>query len=81
MEKKISVINIIIKDKSVVASVNEILSSFASNVIGRMGLPYPTKSVNIISLVLDAPAEEVNKLSAKLGEVSGVTVNSLTADI
>jgi len=81
VDKKISVVNIIIQDKTVVARVNEVLSAFAANVIGRLGLPYPTKEVNIISLVLDAPATEVNELASRLSEIGGITVNTLSTGI
>ncbi len=81
MDKKITVINIIIQDKSEIAKVNEVLSAFAANVIGRMGLPYPSKGVNIISLVMDAPAAEVSELAGKLSEINGTTINTLTTDI
>lgn len=79
MENKIAVLAIIVNDEKAVETVNALLHEFREHVVGRMGIPYRLKNVNIISVVLDAPAEKINSLSGKLGMLSGVSSKVLTA--
>ena len=79
MENKIAVLAIIVNDFQTVEKVNSLLHEFRDRIIGRMGIPYRTKNVNIISVVLDAPIEEINSLSGKLGMINGVSSKVLTA--
>ena len=72
MENRIGVATIIISDYDAVIKVNAILHDYKDFVVGRMGIPYREKSVNIISVVLDAPSERLNALSGKLGMIKGV---------
>ena len=51
METRIAVIGIIVENKDSVESVNELLHQYSQYIIGRMGLPYPKKKVNIISVL------------------------------
>ena len=77
METRIAVIGIIVEDKSQADQVIGLLHQYASWIIGRMGLPYPKKQVNIISVVLDAPADVISALSGKLGRLPGVSSKAL----
>ena len=38
-----------------------------------MGLPYPKKSINIISIAIDATQDTINTLSGKIGKLEGIT--------
>ena len=62
-----------------VSTVNELVSQFGDAVIGRLGLPYPERGVNIITLIVDASVERVSALTGKLGKLHGVQVKSLMA--
>ena len=73
MENKIAIVGIIISDFSSVATVNGILHDNMEYIVGRLGLPYKQKGVNVISIVIDAPQPVINALSGKLGMVSVVT--------
>ena len=73
MESKIAVIAIIVNDLTAVSRVNSLLHDFSEYIIGRLGLPYKEKKVNVISVVMDAPQETINSLSGKLGMVTGVS--------
>ena len=73
MDSKISVVAIIVSDLNAVEKINALLHTFGEYVIGRMGIPYKQKGVNVISVVLDAPNEVVNALSGKLGMVKGAS--------
>ena len=55
METRIAVIGIIVENKDAVESVNDLLHQYGQYIIGRLGLPYEKKKVNIISVVVDAP--------------------------
>ena len=46
-------------------------------IIGRMGLPYRERKLNIISIVMDAPSDTISALSGKLGRLSGVSSQAL----
>ena len=78
-ETRIAVIGIIIEDKSQAGAVNELLHQYGNYIIGRMGLPYEKKKVNIISIVLDAPGDIISALSGKLGMIPGVSSKCLYA--
>ena len=79
MENKIAVIAIIVEDKSAVERINSILHDFGEFVIGRMGLPYKERGINVISVVIDAPQQTISSLSGKLGMIDGVKSKVLTA--
>ena len=78
MDSKIAVVAIIVEDNSVAERINAILHDFSQYVVGRMGLPYKERNVNVISVVIDAPQEVINSLSGKLGMISGVKSKVLT---
>ena len=78
METKIAVVTIIVTDLNAVQQINDILHTFGQDIIGRMGIPYKEKGVNVISIVMDAPQEKINSLSGKLGMIKGVSSKVLT---
>lgn len=78
MESKIAVVAIIVSDVNAVDKINSLLHNFADYIIGRMGLPYKQKNVNVISVVMDAPQEIINSLSGKIGMINGVSSKVLT---
>lgn len=78
METKIAVLAIIVTEYSAVETVNALLHDYRDNIVGRMGIPYRQKNVNIISVVLDATIETINGLSGKLGMIKGVSSKVLT---
>ena len=73
MENKVAIIAIIINDKTAVSRVNDLLHEYSENIIGRMGVPYKERNINVISLVIDATVEKINTLSGKLGMINGVS--------
>lgn len=78
-KSRIAVIGIIIEDKRRAEQVNELLHQYGRYIIGRMGLPYEKKQVNIISIVVDAPTDIISALSGKLGRLPGVSSKALYA--
>lgn len=78
METKIAVLAVIVNDLSAVEQVNSTLHDFGEFIIGRMGIPYREKGVNVISIVIDATQEVINSLSGKIGMIKGVKSKVLT---
>ncbi len=76
-ETRIAVVSIIVEQREAASSVNAILHQYGVYIIGRMGLPYREKQVNIISVVLDAPADVISAMSGKLGRIEGVSTKAL----
>ena len=72
METRVAVISIILEDSASVQAMNEILHQHAEYIIGRMGIPYRAKGINIISVAVDAPLNVINTLSGRIGRLSGV---------
>ena len=48
METRVAVISIIIEDSESVQAINELLHEYGGFIIGRMGIPYREKKLNII---------------------------------
>lgn len=77
MDTRIALIGIIVEDETFAANVNELLHEYGSYIIGRMGLPYRQKGVNIISVVLDAENNVISSLAGKLGMIKGISVKTV----
>ena len=73
METRVAVMSIIINDGESVQVMNDILHQYGDYVIGRMGIPYRKKEINIISVALDAPQDVISTLSGKIGKLKGVS--------
>ncbi len=78
MENKIAIIGIALEDKEAATAVNDLLHSFAGKIIARLGVPYRNASVNIITIVIDATADEINALTGKLGKIKGVAAKTMS---
>ncbi|MEE1218869.1 MAG: TM1266 family iron-only hydrogenase system putative regulator [Ruminococcus sp.] len=75
-DTRVAVISIIVENPDSVAQINEILHSAAEFIIGRMGIPYKQKNINIISVVIDAELNIISSVSGRLGKLAGVTVKT-----
>ena len=76
-ETRVAVISMIIDNEESAASINALLHDCREYIIGRMGIPYREKGLNIINVVLDAPMDAVSALSGKLGRLPGVTAKAV----
>ena len=70
---------IIVREGSFVSALNDLLHQYGAYIIGRMGVPYRARGVNIISVAIDAPADVISALSGKLGRLPGVTAKTVYA--
>jgi putative iron-only hydrogenase system regulator len=80
MDTRVALIGIVISNISSVREVNELLHSNGEYIIGRMGIPYKTKKINIISVAIDAPNDIISTLAGKLGQLEGVSTKVLYND-
>jgi putative iron-only hydrogenase system regulator len=77
MEKRIGTITILIKGKTSVPEVNELLSEYGSIILGRQGLPLHHRNIHVISLVVEGSTETISALSGKIGRLKDVEVKSI----
>ena len=63
----------IVENTDSVEKLNELLHQYGEFIIGRMGLPYKAKKINIVSIALDAPQDTISSLAGKLGNLPGVS--------
>jgi len=76
-EKRLGVIAIIIENpKEMQSRVNNLVSEAGEMVVARMGIPYRERALGVISLIVDGTENEINTLTGKLGNLSGVTAKA-----
>lgn len=76
METRVAVMSIIVEKSETVEELNSILHSYGEYIIGRMGIPYRQRNINIISIAIDAPQNTISALSGKIGKLDGVSVKT-----
>ncbi len=81
MDTRIAVMSIIVENTDSTAALNDILHDYAEFIIGRMGIPYRQRRVNIISVALDAPQATISAISGKIGNLEGVKVKTAFSDL
>ncbi|MBP3508382.1 TM1266 family iron-only hydrogenase system putative regulator [Oscillibacter sp.] len=79
METRVAVLAIIVREGTAVTALNDLLHQYGAYIIGRMGVPYRQRGVNIISVALDASQDIISALSGKLGRLPGVTAKTVYA--
>ena len=79
METRVAVLAVIVREDAAVTALNDLLHQYGSYIIGRMGVPYRQRGVNIISVALDAPQDVISALSGKLGRLPGITAKTVYA--
>ena len=79
METRVAVLAIIVKESASVAARNDFLHQYGDFIIGRMGIPYRQRGVNVISVAMDAPADVISALSGKIGRLPGITAKTVYA--
>lgn len=76
MENKIAVIGIIVDNPESVEELNKLLHNYSEIIIGRLGLPYKERAINIISIAVDAPKSIINELTGKIGSIDAISSNA-----
>ena len=65
MENRVALIGFVVDKEGAVEELNRLLHDYKDYVIGRMGIPYRQRGVNLISVVMDAPTDAVSALTGK----------------
>ena len=81
METRIALIGIIVENPASIEALNHLLHEYGNYIIGRMGIPYREKKVNIISVAIDAPQDVINALSGKIGRLDGLVAKTVYSNI
>ena len=81
METRVGIIGIIVENNNSIEELNSILHNYADFIIGRTGIPYAKRSVNVISIVMDAPVDTINALCGKIGKLNGVSAKAVCQNI
>ena len=76
MENRIAVMGIIVEDVDSVEALNSVLHDYGAYIIGRMGIPYRDRGLNIVSIAIDAPQDVIAALSGKIGNIEGISVKT-----
>lgn len=76
MDTRVAVIGIIIENYESAQSLNEILHDYRQYIIGRMGIPYREREINIISIAVDAPQDIISAMAGKIGKLTGVSAKT-----
>lgn len=67
MQKRVVLLGIIVENTAAVEQLNILLHAHNEYIIGRMGLPYKQKGINIISIVLVPRPTLSVRISGKIG--------------
>ncbi|MBQ8836074.1 MAG: iron-only hydrogenase system regulator [Clostridia bacterium] len=81
METRVAVMSIIVENAESVETLNSLLHEYGQYIIGRMGLPYRPKNINIISIAIDAPQDMISALAGKIGKLAGVSVKTAFSSV
>ena len=81
METRVAVMSIIVESPESVETLNSLLHEYGQYIIGRMGLPYREKNINIISIAIDAPQDVISALAGKAGKLQGVSVKTAFSSV
>lgn len=81
MQTRVAVMSIIVSEKDAVEELNALLHEFGDYIIGRMGIPYRSKGINIVSVALDAEQNVISALAGKLGNIKGLSVKTAYSNV
>ena len=76
MQTRVAVMGIIVENTDSVEQLNHLLHEYGHYIIGRMGIPYRARSINIVSIAIDAPQDVISALSGKIGSLDGISVKT-----
>ncbi len=77
MEKRLGAALILVENRESVNKLNQIFSTHADVIIGRQGIPFHSRGLNVISLVLEGTSDEITALTGPIGKLDGVQVKTI----
>ncbi len=78
---RVAVMAIIVEDRDAADMLNNLLHEYGQYIIGRMGIPYREKGINIVSIAIDAPQDVISTLSGKIGRIDGISVKTAYSNV
>lgn len=81
MQTRVAVMAIIVEEMSSVEELNAVLHEFGDHIIGRMGIPYKQKGINIVSIAVDAAQDTISALAGKIGNIPGISVKTAYSNV
>lgn len=76
METRVAVMGIVVEETNSIEGLNALLHEYGKYIVGRMGIPYREKNINIISIAIDAPQDTISALSGRIGKLEGISVKT-----
>ena len=80
-ESRVAVIGVIVENEDSVETLNRILHEYRDYIVGRMGIPYRRRGINIISIAVDAPQDVISALSGRIGTLRGVSAKAAYSNV
>ena len=77
MDTRVALLGIVVENTNSVEELNAILHKYREFIVGRMGIPYHKKGINIISVAVDAPGDVISTVSGKIGMLDGVSIKTV----
>lgn len=74
--ERLGVLAIVIEDRKVAVSVQEILSAFGEIIVARTGIHDRERDESVISLIVKGTVEQISALTGKLGRLPDIQVKS-----
>ena len=56
----------------------EVISKYGKDIIGRMGVPSPSKEQGLVTLIYEGESKNATIFRKELEDISGVTVQTMT---
>ena len=81
MMTRVAVMAIIVEEAEAVEELNATLHAFSDYIIGRMGIPYRQRGINIVSVALDASQDAISSLAGRLGNIRGLSVKTAYSNV
>ena len=81
MYTRVAVMGIIVENTDSVEQLNALLHEYGHYIIGRMGIPYRERSINIVSIAIDAPQDVISALAGKIGNLDGISVKTAYSNV
>ncbi|MBQ9714901.1 MAG: iron-only hydrogenase system regulator [Clostridia bacterium] len=81
MENRVALVGIVVNKESSAEQLNKILHEYKDFIVGRMGIPYRNRGINLISVVIDAPNDLISALTGRIGMLDGVTAKALYSKV
>ena len=75
-EKRIGTTLILIETKESINRMNAVIGKFSEIIIGRQGIPLHGREMSVVSLVLEATADEIGAFAGQIGRLKGIKVKT-----